>query len=1170
VVAVIQMILASSVAADTLTGVALVVGQSDYASLPDLANTGRDAEAIENLLDDLGFDASGSTDRDARRLGRDLDGFLEDAEGADVAVLYYAGHAVEIGGENFLVPVDVDASSPQALARGLISLNDYVGALRRKAKVTIVILDACRDNPFPPGTFLRTGAGASPDAVEESGIGARGAARLSAAVSSADGSLGLVIAFAAEPGKVALDGDPGGNSPYAAAILRHLSAMSGAEFGTVMRLVAEEVYLKTGGRQRPWVNESLRRLLYFGEPVASLDGDEGAILAERRQLLLTIAALPEIQRSQVERAAAQGGVPMDAIFALLKALGQQVPEDPDQLDALLRAQTERVRAILADRATVSAQDPEIARLSALVDKAVADGAIETAITLNERIKARAGALDVTLEQAEATIAARRLELAEVYRKSAETYELAAEFLKAADDWNEAFRQAEGRDDARAWTYRNAEMDALVSHASEYADRAALARAVTAGREALAIAERLGERGSIATTLNGLGLALLTEAEWSPEIGRAEEAVAMLERAAAVVDRAAAPLQWARIQNTLAVTLALIGERRPDGDHLERAADAYRAALEERTRDAAAWDWAQTTNNLATLLVRLGEREYGTARFEEAVGLFRQALEIRTREALPSSWAMTTTNLAVALEWIGQRSVGTAHFEEAAVILQDALLARTQADSPLGWAATQSNLGNVLWRIGLRSDDVDWFRRAATAHRASLEEWTRERVPLDWAAAQNNLGLVLEALANRLEDPLLAEQAVASHRLALEVLRREVSPDLWANASHVLGVALRRLGLLRGDAALLKEATAAFEAALEVRRPDRGGVADWRASKAQLATTLATRAERGEPELLDAALAIDREVLAMTPRASAPLEWATAQNTIGERLFDLAARDGGLAPLEAAEAAFRAALEERRRHIDADAWATSKNNLGRAIFQIATDHGRVERAPEAAEAFAAAALGWRRQIDPDDWAIARGNAGLAEASHARATGDSAAFRRAARAFRDVLTVWTPERDAGRWARDADRLARLIRDMPRRSRQRSAELEGLYRALAAHHAAVERREDWAGEANSLAWNMVQAAKAGGDGAMIDQAIPLLREALDLQERDGDEASIGNTAESLCDALAEKARRTRDRATADEAMGHCRRSVLLLRQNRQETLAIAEATLARTDALVAELSR
>ncbi|TGS10879.1 caspase family protein, partial [Mesorhizobium sp. M1C.F.Ca.ET.187.01.1.1] len=76
---------------------------------------------------------------------------------------------------------------------------------------------------------------------------------------AADASLGTVIGFAAEPGRPALDGAAGENSPYAAALLRHLAAMKGTEFGSVMRMVTEEVYLDTKAKQRPWVNESLRR-----------------------------------------------------------------------------------------------------------------------------------------------------------------------------------------------------------------------------------------------------------------------------------------------------------------------------------------------------------------------------------------------------------------------------------------------------------------------------------------------------------------------------------------------------------------------------------------------------------------------------------------------------------------------------------------------------------------------------------------------------------------------------------------------------------------------------------------------------------------------------------------------------------------------------------------------
>ncbi|MBA1141688.1 hypothetical protein [Mesorhizobium neociceri] len=99
-----------------------------------------------------------------------------------------------------------------------------------------------------------------------------------------------------------------------------------------MRMIGEEVYLKTNGQQRPWVNESLRRLLYFGTPAEQPKGEEGDILRERRQLLLTISTLPDPERRQIETISRDGGVPMDALYAMLKALGVDIPKDPAELD----------------------------------------------------------------------------------------------------------------------------------------------------------------------------------------------------------------------------------------------------------------------------------------------------------------------------------------------------------------------------------------------------------------------------------------------------------------------------------------------------------------------------------------------------------------------------------------------------------------------------------------------------------------------------------------------------------------------------------------------------------------------------------------------------------------------------------------------------------------------
>ena len=95
----------------SLKGVALVIGQSKYEHIAPLANPANDAREMVKLLSDLGFDARSVSDRDAAKLRRDLERFVEDAEGADVAFLYYSGHGIEAGGENWLVPVDADVSS---------------------------------------------------------------------------------------------------------------------------------------------------------------------------------------------------------------------------------------------------------------------------------------------------------------------------------------------------------------------------------------------------------------------------------------------------------------------------------------------------------------------------------------------------------------------------------------------------------------------------------------------------------------------------------------------------------------------------------------------------------------------------------------------------------------------------------------------------------------------------------------------------------------------------------------------------------------------------------------------------------------------------------------------------------------------------------------------------
>ena len=272
--------LPAAAAEKSLHGVALVIGQSQYQDLPALTNPANDAKAIERLLSDLGFDVDLVANADRRKLAKSLTRFVEDAEGADVAMIYYSGHGIEAGGENFLVPVDADISALDRAGETLVPVSKLIAELQATVPVTIVLLDACRSNPFPAGAMVRLDAGTAPVPVAEGGLGTpRGVVSIAGADAKADG-LGAVIGYAAAPGQVALDGDAGGNSPYAAALLKHLPA-SGFAFSDVMTMVTEEVYLKTGAKQLPWTNASLRRLLYFGgSPDQEEDGDQALIRGE--------------------------------------------------------------------------------------------------------------------------------------------------------------------------------------------------------------------------------------------------------------------------------------------------------------------------------------------------------------------------------------------------------------------------------------------------------------------------------------------------------------------------------------------------------------------------------------------------------------------------------------------------------------------------------------------------------------------------------------------------------------------------------------------------------------------------------------------------------------------------------------------------------------------------
>ncbi|RUT93626.1 hypothetical protein EOD23_34335, partial [Mesorhizobium sp. USDA-HM6] len=250
--AAVDLLQASALAAGS-NRVALVIGNSKYVYAPALPNPAGDARLMADVLRKAGFNVIEGVDLDYAGMRDRLNKFTEASYDADTALIYYAGHGMQVNGKNYLIPVDAELTAPAHLKTRTIQIDELLAALPPDPAVGIVILDACRDNPL-----ARTLAASLPKSRSTT---APGLAPID--VSSADvGSGGVLIAFATDPGAVSYDGN-GANSPYTMSLARHL-AEPGVEIQSALTRVRGEVTAETDGRQRPWHNASLGREVFIG------------------------------------------------------------------------------------------------------------------------------------------------------------------------------------------------------------------------------------------------------------------------------------------------------------------------------------------------------------------------------------------------------------------------------------------------------------------------------------------------------------------------------------------------------------------------------------------------------------------------------------------------------------------------------------------------------------------------------------------------------------------------------------------------------------------------------------------------------------------------------------------------------------------------------------------
>ena len=266
------------------TRVALVVGNGGYRRLP-LANPVNDARDMTAALKSVGFDVVEALDADRRKLDGALRAFTDKLASADVALLYYAGHGLQVGLQNYLVPVDAKLERERDLEFETVRLDFVLRQMEidRDGKTTIIILDACRDNPLTRNLARSMG-------TRSAGIG-RGLA-------AASTGLGTFIVYSTQPGNVAVDGQ-GRNSPFTAALVKQMK-VKGHNLPTTMIEVRKEVVAATGGAQVPWDHSALTSDFYFVPGVAA--PAPGAVASASAGTAADLAALQERLRKLEEEA----------------------------------------------------------------------------------------------------------------------------------------------------------------------------------------------------------------------------------------------------------------------------------------------------------------------------------------------------------------------------------------------------------------------------------------------------------------------------------------------------------------------------------------------------------------------------------------------------------------------------------------------------------------------------------------------------------------------------------------------------------------------------------------------------------------------------------------------------------------------------------------------------
>lgn len=271
VAAAATMIFALAAPALAQTKVALIIGNGAYRNVPAIPNPPNDAADVAAGFLRLGFSVRLVTDASYDTMRRALLEFTPKARDSEMAIIFFAGHGIEVGGENWLIPTDAELKADLDTEQEAISLRSVMLMVSSASRLGLVVLDACRNNPFL--------------AKMRRSIATRAVSR---GLSAIEPMNNVLVAYAAKDGTTAADGD-GRNSPFTAALLKHLGT-PGLEINFLFRNVRDDVITATNGEQQPFIYGSLsREAIYLRQPAAAA-GPPGADQAAWSLLKDTIDA----------------------------------------------------------------------------------------------------------------------------------------------------------------------------------------------------------------------------------------------------------------------------------------------------------------------------------------------------------------------------------------------------------------------------------------------------------------------------------------------------------------------------------------------------------------------------------------------------------------------------------------------------------------------------------------------------------------------------------------------------------------------------------------------------------------------------------------------------------------------------------------------------------------